>query len=120
MEVPETDDFVRDGIASGLPIMPDMNRDEALPNRNEATLRANTGVHTTLKTLRGRLQNLRNPDGTKTNPAKTCQDLRQCYPQMKSGEAHFSPLACLPEGAAHQRSSPSLSPPSRRVLDRSQ
>lgn len=77
-------EFVEDGVAADPP--PEMNKDEALPNKNEAVLRADTGVHATLKTLRGHLQNLRSPDGSKTNPAKTCQDIRQCYPQKKSGE----------------------------------
>lgn len=81
--MPETE-FVDDGV--GADPLPEMNKDEALPNKKEAVLRADTSVHATLKTLRGHLQNLRSPDGSKTNPAKTCQDIRQCYPQKKSGE----------------------------------
>lgn len=86
-------EFVEDGVAADPP--PEMNKDEALPNKNEAVLRADTGVHVTLKTLRGHLQNLRSPDGSKTNPAKTCQDIRQCYPQKKSGEGSTFSAFCL-------------------------
>lgn len=82
--MPETVEFVDDGV--GADPLPEMNKDEALPNKKEAALRADPRVHVTLKTLRGHLQNLRSPDGSKTNPAKTCQDIRQCYPQKKSGE----------------------------------
>lgn len=82
--MPEAVEFVDDGVGADPP--PEMNKDEALPNKKEAALRADPSVHTTLKTLRGHLQNLRSPDGSKTNPAKTCQDIRLCYPQKKSGE----------------------------------
>lgn len=89
-DVPEAVEFLDDGVAADPPPLPEINKDEALPNRNEAALRADTGVHATLKTLRGHLQNLRSPDGSKTNPAKTCQDIKQCYPQKKSGEGSFT------------------------------
>lgn len=82
--MPEAVEFLDDGVAADP--LPEVNKDEALPNRNEALLRGDTRVHTTLKTLRGHLQNLRSPDGSKANPAKTCQDIKQCYPQKKSGE----------------------------------
>lgn len=68
------------------PPPPEFNKDEAKPNNN--ILGAETGVRATLKTLNGHLQNLRSPDGSKTNPAKTCQDIRQCYPQKRSGQGH--------------------------------
>lgn len=73
-------------MAADPPPLPEINKDEALPNKNSAVLRADTGVHATLKTLSGHLQNLRSPDGSKMNPAKTCQDIKQCYPQKQSGE----------------------------------
>uniref|UniRef100_A0A3Q2ZLT9 Collagen type V alpha 2 chain n=1 Tax=Kryptolebias marmoratus TaxID=37003 RepID=A0A3Q2ZLT9_KRYMA len=61
----------------------------SLPNKN--ILHADTGVRATLKTLSGHIQDLRNPDGSKMNPAKTCQDIRHCYPQKKSGEYWLDP-----------------------------
>lgn len=64
--------------------LPEFNEDEALPNKN--IVHAETGVRATLKTLNGHLQNLRSPDGSRMNPAKTCQDIKQCYPQKKSGQ----------------------------------
>lgn len=66
------------------PPLPEFNKDEALPNKN--ILHAETGVRATLKTLNGHLQDLRSPDGSRMNPAKTCQDIKQCYPQKKSGQ----------------------------------
>ncbi|CAB1434645.1 unnamed protein product [Pleuronectes platessa] len=61
------------------------------PNKNAAALRADTGIQASLKTLSGHLQNLRIPDGSKMNPAKTCQDIKLCYPQKKSGEYWIDP-----------------------------
>lgn len=99
-DVPEAVEFVEDYAGADPPPPPEFNKDEALPNKNSAAiLRADTGVHATLKTLSGHLQNLRSPDGSKMNPAKTCQDIKQCYPQKKSGEGpvclFFSTLLCL-------------------------
>lgn len=88
--MPEAVEFIEGDVAD-LPPPPEFNEDEALPNKNEAVLRADTGVHATLKTLSGHLQNLRSPDGSKMNPAKTCQDIKQCYPQKKSGEYWIDP-----------------------------
>lgn len=90
--MPDAVEFVEDEMAADPPPLPEMNKDEALPNKNEAALRANTGVHATLKTLSGHLQNLRSPDGSKMNPARTCQDIKQCYPQKQSGEAPLFPI----------------------------
>ncbi|KAF1371597.1 hypothetical protein PFLUV_G00270040 [Perca fluviatilis] len=89
--VPEAVEFVEDDVAADPPPLPEMNKDEALPNKNSVLLRADTGVHATLKTLSGHLQNLRSPDGSKMNPAKTCQDIKQCYPQKPSGEYWIDP-----------------------------
>lgn len=97
--VPEDVEFAEDDMAAEPPPLPEFNKDEALPNKNEAILRADTGVHATLKTLSGHLQNLRSPDGSKMNPGKTCQDIKQCYPQKMSGECPvfllFSTVFCL-------------------------
>ena len=81
------DDFAEGEAAAQS--LPEFNRDEALANNASDVLRADTGVHATLKTLDGRLQDLRRPDGSKTNPAKTCQDIKQCYPMKASGEPPF-------------------------------
>lgn len=84
--VPEAEEFAEDYVEADPPPPPEFNRDEALPNKISAILRTDTGVRATLKTLSGHLQNLRSPDGSKMNPAKTCQDIKQCYPEKKSGE----------------------------------
>lgn len=84
-DMPSAVEFLDDGVAAEP--LPEMNKDEALPNRKEAVLRASTVVHTGLKSLRGHLQNLRSPDGSKASPARTCQDIKQCYPQKASGES---------------------------------
>ena len=83
------DDFAEGEAAAQS--LPEFNGDEALANNVSDVLHADTGVHATLKTLDGRLQDLRRPDGSKTNPAKTCQDIKQCYPMRASGRA-----ACFP------------------------
>lgn len=88
---PEDVEFVKGEVTADPPPPPEMNQDEALPNKKDAVLRADTGVHATLKTLSGHLQNLRSPDGSKMNPAKTCQDIKQCYPQKPSGEYWIDP-----------------------------
>lgn len=77
------EEFVEYDTEADPPPPPEFNEDEALPNKN--ILHADTGVQATLKTLNGHLQNLRSPDGSKMNPAKTCQDIKLCYPQKKSG-----------------------------------
>lgn len=87
--VTEMEEFFHDDVAADLPPPPEFNQDEALPNKIPALARADTGVHATLKTLSGHLQNMRSPDGSEMNPARTCQDIVQCYPQKKSGEPFF-------------------------------
>lgn len=82
-------EFLGDGVPAEP--LPEMNGDEALPNRKEAVLRASTGVHATLKTLRGHLEDLRRPDGSKTNPARSCQDIKLCFPQKTSGHYWIDP-----------------------------
>lgn len=83
------DEYVEgDAAAQSLP---EFNEDEALPNKASNVLRADTGVHTTLKNLDGQLQNLRRPDGSRANPAKTCQDIKQCYPMKASGDYWIDP-----------------------------
>lgn len=43
-------------------------------------------VDTTLKSLNNQIENLRSPDGTQKNPARTCRDLKLCHPEWKSGQ----------------------------------
>lgn len=43
-------------------------------------------VDTTLKSLSQQIENIRSPEGTKKNPARTCRDLKMCHPDWKSGE----------------------------------
>lgn len=71
-----------------------MSKDEAVPNRREAALQADSGIHATLKTLRRRLSDLRSPDGSRRNPARTCQDIWHSHPHKKSGNASLP--SCLP------------------------
>lgn len=85
-------EFLEDDVAADPPPpLPEFNKDEALPNKSPLIRRTDTGIHATLKTLSGHLQNLRSPDGSKMNPAKTCQDIKQCYPQKQSGEYWIDP-----------------------------
>lgn len=84
-----------------------MSRDEAVPNRREAALHADAGVHAALKTLQRRLWDLRSPDGSRMNPAKTCQDIRRGHPHKDSGN---SP-SLLSSAPSCQCVTPSLNPP---------
>lgn len=59
-----------------------MRADEA-----SSTLRQHdVEVDSTLKSLNNQIENLRSPDGTQKNPARTCRDLKLCHPEWKSGE----------------------------------
>lgn len=87
--------FLEDDVAAEPPHLPEFNQDEALPNKKSAALRADTGIHATLKTLSGHLQTLRSPDGSQLNPGKTCRDIKQCYPEKTSGEAAVCHYLCL-------------------------
>lgn len=78
-------------MATEPPHLPEFNQDEALPNKKSAALRADTGIHATLKTLSGHLQTLRSPDGSQLNPGKTCRDIKQCYPEKTSGDYWIDP-----------------------------
>lgn len=75
--------FLDDGVPAGP--LPEINGDEALPNKKQVVLGASTGVQATLKSLWGHLEDLRRPDGSKTNPARSCQDIKLCFPQKTSG-----------------------------------
>lgn len=43
-------------------------------------------VDSTLKSLSQQIEQIRSPDGTRKNPARTCRDLKMCHPDWKSGE----------------------------------
>ncbi|XP_016160977.1 PREDICTED: uncharacterized protein LOC101821299, partial [Ficedula albicollis] len=42
-------------------------------------------VDTTLKSLSQQIENIRSPEGTRKNPARTCRDLKMCHGDWKSG-----------------------------------
>lgn len=84
-------DEIAEGDTAAGQSLPEFNEDEALPNNASDVLRTDTGVQATLKTLDGQLQDLRRPDGSRANPAKTCQDIRQCYPTKASGDYWIDP-----------------------------
>lgn len=43
-------------------------------------------VDTTLKSLSKQIENIRSPEGTRKNPARTCRDLKMCHNDWKSGK----------------------------------
>lgn len=76
----------------GPPPPPEFSEDEALPNSNNSEIvHADPGVQATLKALSSQIDSMRSPDGTKKHPARTCEDLKQCYPTKKSGEYWIDP-----------------------------
>lgn len=48
-------------------------------------------VDATLKSLNNQIENIRSPEGSKKNPARTCRDLKLCHPDWKSGEYWIDP-----------------------------
>jgi collagen type V/XI/XXIV/XXVII alpha len=72
----------------GPPPPPEFNEEEALPNSN-ATQQLDPGVQATLKALSSQIDSMKSPDGSRKHPARTCEDLKQCYPLKKSGELLF-------------------------------
>ncbi|XP_052641200.1 collagen alpha-1(I) chain-like [Harpia harpyja] len=48
-------------------------------------------VDTTLKSLSQQIENIRSPEGTRKNPARTCRDLKMCHGDWKSGEYWIDP-----------------------------
>lgn len=52
-------------------------------------------VDTTLKSLSQQIENIRSPEGTRKNPARTCRDLKMCHGDWKSGQCPcWCPLRC--------------------------
>lgn len=74
----------------GPPPPPEFNEDEALPNSN-ATQQLDPGVQATLKALSSQIDSMKSPDGSRKHPARTCEDLKQCYPLKKTGEYWVDP-----------------------------
>ncbi|CAB1445080.1 unnamed protein product [Pleuronectes platessa] len=48
-------------------------------------------VDATLKSLNNQIENIRSPEGSRKNPARTCRDLKLCHPDWKSGEYWIDP-----------------------------
>lgn len=72
---------------SGPPPPPEFSEDEALPNSNSSTVvPVDPGIMATLKALSSQISNMKSPDGSRKHPARTCDDLKRCYPMKKSGE----------------------------------
>lgn len=71
---------------AGLP-PPEFSEDEALPQSNSTSVfQADPGVQATLKALSSQIDSMKSPDGSKKHPARTCEDLKQCYADKKSGK----------------------------------
>lgn len=77
---------------SGPPPPPEFSEDEALPNSNSSTIvPVDPGVQATLKALSSQIESMKSPDGSRKHPARTCDDLKRCYPMKKSGEYWVDP-----------------------------
>lgn len=78
------------------PPPPEFPEDEALPKSNLTDMfQADPGVQATLKALSSQIESMRSPDGSKKHPARTCEDLKQCYPLKKSGKSTTGPVTVL-------------------------
>lgn len=69
------------------PPPPEFSEDEALPNSNSSSIMpVDPSVLATLKALSSQIDSMKSPDGSRKHPARTCDDLKRCYPMKKSGE----------------------------------
>lgn len=48
-------------------------------------------VDATLKSINSQIEDIRSPDGSRKNPARTCRDLKLCHPDWKSGDYWVDP-----------------------------
>lgn len=86
--MPAMDDlFGSQDYDSGPPPPPEFSEDEAQPNSNSSTIvPVDPSVQATLKALSSQIDSMKSPDGSRKHPARTCDDLKRCYPSKKSGE----------------------------------
>ncbi len=74
----------------GPPPPPEFSEDEALPNSNSTnTVAVDPSVMATLKALSSQIDSMKSPDGSRKHPARTCDDLKRCYPMKKSGKCRW-------------------------------
>lgn len=57
-----------------------------MPVNGSGAVHVDSSVHASLKALGSQLDSMKNADGSRHHPARTCQDIKQCYPMKKSGE----------------------------------
>lgn len=57
-------------------------------------------VDTTLKSLSQQIENIRSPEGSRKNPARTCRDLKMCHSDWKNGAG--LPTPCPPPSRRHR------------------
>lgn len=59
-----------------------MRADEASNNLRQHDVE----VDATLKSINSQIEDIRSPDGSRKNPARSCRDLKLCHPEWKSGK----------------------------------
>lgn len=59
-----------------------MRADEASNNLRQHDVE----VDATLKSINSQIEDIRSPDGSRKNPARSCRDLKICHPDWKSGK----------------------------------
>lgn len=74
------------GFDAPAPSLPEYNKDEAMPVNSSRVVHMDSSIHASLKALGSQLDNMKSTDGSRHHPARTCQDIKQCYPMKKSGK----------------------------------